>query len=124
MKLPEGFPNPGNKVCELTKSLYGLKQVSWQWFAKLVQELAVQGFAQSKNDYSLFIKKQNSNITLAVVYVGDMIVTGDDIDNIDQLKNHLDSVVSIKDLGKLGFFLGIKVSHLSTGICNDTKEVY
>ncbi|XP_019107115.1 uncharacterized mitochondrial protein AtMg00810-like [Beta vulgaris subsp. vulgaris] len=46
MKVPEGLPNPHQKVCLLEKSLYGLKQDSRQWFAKLVHELLLQGFAQ------------------------------------------------------------------------------
>lgn len=36
MKVPQGIPNPGNKVCRLHKSLYGLKRASRQWFDKLV----------------------------------------------------------------------------------------
>lgn len=36
MRVPEGIPNPGTTVCLLRKSIYGLKQASRRWFAKLV----------------------------------------------------------------------------------------
>ena len=57
MQLPQGYNAPKNTVCKLRKSLYGLKQASRQWFAKLMQELIKQGYQQSKNDYSLFTKR-------------------------------------------------------------------
>ena len=58
MRTPKGIENPGNKFCKLNKSLYGLKQASRQWFYKLHTALLHQGFVQSKQDYSLFIKKK------------------------------------------------------------------
>lgn len=39
MDTPPGYPNIDKKVCKLNKSIYGLKQASRQWFAKLAQEL-------------------------------------------------------------------------------------
>lgn len=72
MQLPPGYSYPINTVCKLTKSLYGLKQASRQWFAKLTQALLQQGYPQSKNDYSLFIKKEVTFMTFLVVYVDDV----------------------------------------------------
>ena len=52
------------------------------WFAKLLGELQLKRFIQSKNDYSLFIKRENQYTTIIVVYVDDIIITGDNKDEI------------------------------------------
>lgn len=116
MTLPEGIPNPLNKVCRLKKSIYGLKQASREWFAKLLHELHCLGFVQSKNDYSLFIKKSDTTITIVAVYVDDMIITGSDLPFIQSLKAHLHKVFGIKDLGLLHFFLGFEIGYTESGI--------
>lgn len=104
------------KVCHLKKSLYGLKQASRQWFSKLLQELLTQGFIQSKNDCSFFFKKQGSSTTFLVVYVDNILITGNDAAAILAIKSHLDKVFSNKDHGLLHYFLGMEVSHFSDGM--------
>ena len=116
MKVPDGFPNPNNQVCLLKKSIYGLKQASRQWFQKLQVSLTTQNFIQSKNDYSLFIKKDGHHITILAVYVDDIIVTGNDAKSISQIKNYLHDTFSIKDLGILHYFLGLEVVYFDAGI--------
>lgn len=116
MCVPEGVPNPHNLVCRLKKSIYGLKQASRRWFAKLVEALTEFGFVQSKNDYSLFIRHSGSNICILAVYVDDIILTGTDSEGIQHLKEFLHAKFSIKDLGRLHFFLGIEVTYLDSGI--------
>ena len=116
MKAPEGLSNTSKKVCLLQKSLYGLKQASRQWFAKLTTALQSQGFSQSKNDYSLFLKNHLHSFTAVAVYVDDILITGNDQSVISHLKLHLHQMFSIKDLGKLHYFLGIEVGYLTNGI--------
>lgn len=55
MKIRHGFNKRGeNYVCRLNKTLYGLKQSSWEWFFKLFAALINEGFKQSSTDYSRF----------------------------------------------------------------------
>lgn len=108
--IPEGLNTSPNVVCKLKKSLYGLKQSSRQWFARLTIELIYKGYTQSKNDYSLFIKKDHKYFTIVAVYVDDIIVTGDNISVMKSLKAHLHRIFSIKDLGELNYFLGCEVT--------------
>ena len=122
MRVPQGVNNPNNYVCKLNKSLYGLKQASRQWYAKLNSELQHMGYKQSKNDYSLFIKDVVDDITVAVIYVDDIIVTGSNEAEILLFKDHLHSVFSIKDLGTLNYFLRIEICKLLNGIVMTQKK--
>ncbi|XP_059650694.1 uncharacterized mitochondrial protein AtMg00810-like [Cornus florida] len=51
-------------------------------------------------------------IVILVVYVDDIVIIGSDKDGIQVLIHHLSSGFLIKDLGKLWYFLGIKVARL------------
>ncbi|GJY03740.1 putative RNA-directed DNA polymerase [Tanacetum coccineum] len=118
MNLPEGFCDKNEKkVCKLVKSLYGLKQAPRKWNEKLSSILFENGFVQSANDFSLFIKHDQGVILILLVYVDDIIVTGNNIDEINKFKQFLSSKFLIKDLGKLKYFLGIEVVDIPEGIC-------
>lgn len=51
-----------------------------------------------------------------IVYVDDIIITGDDVDAINNLKRLLQSEFKVKDLGKLQYFLGIEIARSKDGI--------
>ncbi|MCI24778.1 retrovirus-related Pol polyprotein from transposon TNT 1-94, partial [Trifolium medium] len=105
-----------NQVCKLIKSLYGLKQASRKWYEKLTSLLLAHKYQQSTADHSLFIKRENSQFTLLLVYVDDVIVAGNSLTEIQSIKSILHSAFKIKDLGQLNYFLGLEVAHFSLGI--------
>ncbi|PWA62550.1 ribonuclease H-like domain-containing protein [Artemisia annua] len=123
MKLPEGFfPEGDNRVCRLKKSLYGLKQAPRQWNAKLTSTLTENGFTQSKSDYSLYTKSKNGVFIALLVYVDDIIVTGNNVNEINNFKDFLKTKFMIKDLGKLQYFLGIEVTDTDKGMCLNQRK--
>lgn len=74
------------------------------------------GFEQSQNDYSLFIKRDKCWITILLVYVDDIVITRNNPHSIKALKEYLHSVIQVKDLGNLKYFLGIEVARSKAGI--------
>ena len=53
---------------------------------------------------------------MIVVYVDDIILTGDDVSEMNQLKTSILSTFEIKDLGTLRYFLGMEVARSKKGI--------
>ena len=104
------------KVCKLKKSLYGLKQSPRAWFGRFTKSMRSFGYHQSNSDHTLFLKKQHGKITALIVYIDDMVVTGNDPDERKALQSHLSSEFKMKDLNHLKYFLGIEVSRSDKGI--------
>ena len=117
MSLPPGFGRKGEtRVCKLHKSLYGLKQASRQWFIKLSTALKTAGFHQSLSDYSLFVRSHQGNFLALLIYVDDVILAGNNLQDIEDTKLLLSKQFKLKDLGKLKYFLGIEVARSQHGI--------
>ena len=122
MKLPSGYDSKGESlpksaVCLLQKSLYGLKQASWQWFAKFSTIILSLGFKQFPFDHSLFIRNTNSLFIALLVYVDDVIIASNNQQAIDGLKADLNRQFKLKDLADVKFFLGLEIARSSEGIC-------
>lgn len=54
---------------------------------------------------------------LLLLYVDDMIITGDDPQAISDLQSYLGPHFEMKDLGPFSYFLGLEVSSHSNGYC-------
>jgi len=93
----------GQYVCKLLKSLYGLKQAPRQWFEKLSNALLLFGFHQPKANYT-FSPRTHQSYTVGLIYMHDMIITGNVTVEISNLKAYLSSHFHMKDFRELSYF--------------------
>lgn len=71
-------------------ALYGLKQSPRTWFGRFSKVLQQFGMNHCESDHSVFIKCSSSNKYIyLVVYVDEIVITGDDSEGIKALKSHL-----------------------------------
>ena len=79
--------------------------------------MITNGCKQSQGDHTLFIKHSASRgITALLVYVDNIIMTGNYEKERDNLRKWLMKEFEIKELGLLKYFLGIKVAWSQQGI--------
>ncbi|KAK9049437.1 hypothetical protein SSX86_031595 [Deinandra increscens subsp. villosa] len=129
MEQPPGFTNEKypTHVCKLNKALYGLKQAPRAWFHRLSVFLKSYGFTCSQADPSLFIFNRDSCLMYLLVYVDDLILTGNDNQSMGSFISTLHNEFAIKDLGDVNYFLGLEASHYNHGLflsqANYAKEI-
>ena len=118
MEPPPGFSEEFGdyEVCRLKKALYGLKQSPRAWFGRFTVAMKKYGYHQSNSDHTLFIKRRKCQVTCLIIYVDDMIITGNDPEEITQFRRNLFLEFEMKDLGELKYFLGIEVLRSKEGI--------
>lgn len=63
-----------------------------------------------KYKHSLFVKKKSKGIVVVLIYVDDIVIIGENLQEIETLKKYLHKKFDIKDLGRLRYFLGIEVA--------------
>ncbi|KAG9439601.1 hypothetical protein H6P81_019766 [Aristolochia fimbriata] len=79
------------------------------WFSTFCSKIVQFGYTQSSHDSALFTRQSSSGTVLLLLYVDDMVISGDDIQGISDLKRYLSSCFEMKDLGQLRYFLGLEV---------------
>ena len=118
MEQPPGYIDPRfpTHVCLLKKALYGLKQAPRAWFQRFSSFLLTLGFSCSRADTSLFVFHQQSSLIYLLLYVDDIIVTGNNPSLLDSFTRKLHSEFATKDLGSLSYFLGLEASPTPDGL--------
>uniref|UniRef100_A0A2N9GCL0 Integrase catalytic domain-containing protein n=1 Tax=Fagus sylvatica TaxID=28930 RepID=A0A2N9GCL0_FAGSY len=118
VRVPPGYIDPRfpNHVCQLKKALYGLKQAPRAWFQRFSSFLLQLGFYCSRADTSLFVFHKHSDIIYLLLYVDDIIITGNNPSLLENFTCKLNSEFATKDLGSLSYFLGLEATPTTDGL--------
>jgi hypothetical protein len=80
IEQPEGFEtfDRDSHVCRLKRELYGLKQAPHAWCTRIEIYFTGLGFTKSEEDANLYQIVVEGKILIIVLYVDDLILTGDE----------------------------------------------
>ncbi|GJT04378.1 cysteine-rich receptor-like protein kinase 8 [Tanacetum coccineum] len=113
---------PPNKFPIACKWVYKIKFKLDGLIERFKARLVAKGFTQQKGiDYTetfaLIAKMVTDKDFLAlVIYVDDILLTGNNLNLINHIKKQLDEAFIIKDLGNLNYYLGIEFLRSAKGI--------
>jgi hypothetical protein len=96
--------------------MHSFKTVFQKQYHELRSFLLAVGFTNSHSDTSLFTRATGNNLLYLLVYVDDIILTGNNADLVSQFVTRLAQRFSLKDLGNLSYFLGVEVVPHPSGI--------
>ena len=111
MVQPEGFIQKGQekKVCKLQKSIYGLKQASRSWNIRFDIAIKSYDFEQNVDEPCVYKRIINSTVAFLVLYVDDILLIGNDVGHLTDIKKWLATQFQMKDLENAQYVLGIQI---------------
>lgn len=98
------------------KSLYGPKRAPRAWFERFSTQLLYLGFHASLADSSLFILRQGKLMVYLLVYVDEIVLTGNNTIFLNALVKQLSQAFELKDLGDLHYILGLQIIRTAKGL--------
>lgn len=114
--IPEGMDLDSKKYAlKLNKALYGLVTASKRWNSTFDEFITECGFVRSAREPCLYSKVENGLITIVLLYVDDILITGSDSIGVNTICKQLENKFDIKYLGFPKKFLGLEIEKLSDG---------
>lgn len=109
MRQPPGFDDGTGRVCELLRTLYGLRQSGNEWNREFNDAVLAIGFTQLKSDYCCYIRRSGGVVTILLLWVDDILGFTNSDEEETLVAKELGQRFEIKVLGRPGMLLGMKV---------------
>ena len=111
MSQPDGYIKEGQeqKVCKLLKSIYGLKQASRSWNLRFDETIKTYSFEKNPDEPCVYKLIKDQIVVFLVLYVDDILLIGNNVAKLSDVKNWLAEQFQMKDLGNASYVLGIQI---------------
>lgn len=113
MLQPERYSDGSNRICRLSKSIYGLKQASRMWYEKMTKFLTTSGLKQSANDQCVYYYCGKTRFIVLALYVDDILIFSNEKGLEDQFVDALANKFEITDLGDASSVIGMRITRNS-----------
>ncbi|CAI7733856.1 unnamed protein product [Closterium sp. NIES-53] len=126
VELPHGTHGNHNQVCQLLKSLYGIKQAPQLWQQHLHTRLTRIGFRQLPHDQGMYRLTKGADYILLIVYVDDLLYIGSTDDVITWFEGELQKDLTLTISSTVTQYLGLNIReeenaiYLNAEKCADT----
>jgi hypothetical protein len=110
ISAPAGFERmlKSDECLLLLQALYGMKQSPRLWNKEFDSKMRSFGFVPTEVDAALYVKvSTDGSVTYPLIFVDDMVIAADKLEDFLALKENLSQFYEMKDLGDLRFILGM-----------------
>ena len=107
MDQPEGYIHGDGKVCQLQKSLYGLKQAGCAWYKKIDEYFGDLNLQRTNVDNCVYYRQNGEKILIVMIYVDDILILSNNTQDLNDLKKSLNERFDMTDLSEASYCLGI-----------------
>ncbi|KAE8219279.1 hypothetical protein CF326_g8990 [Tilletia indica] len=117
MQPPDGLKLPrGCDTLRIRRGLYGFKQSARLWWKEAHDKIVSLGFIQLATEWCIYYLPTERGPVYLLLYVDDMLVAGQDINEVEKVKTALKEEWRMTDLGPASWVLGISMQRHEQGI--------
>jgi hypothetical protein len=121
MRQPEGYEDGTDRICELLKTLYGLKQSGREWNIVFDGKMREFGFKRICSDPCVYIKWDGDDVIILTVWVDDILLFATSEKLIEQIISDIRSIWEVTVLGEPTKIVGIEITQTSDSITLSQK---
>ena len=122
MKQPDGYSDGTHRICQLIKTLYGLKQAGREWNKVLNTRLQRRGFKSLKSDLCVYVRQNADDLAIITIWVDDLLLFTTSEQTMTNLKTELKSMFDLTDIGEPNKIVGIEINRRDDSIIITQKN--